>query len=74
MPGGTVHVDLDTVSYGYEIGELEIIVQKDIEIPKAEQKLKDTAAELGDLLLFTVHVDSTNPLEAEKRDFDSEDT
>ena len=49
MPGGTVHVDLDTVSYGYEIGELEIIVQKDIEIPKAEQKLRDTAAELGDL-------------------------
>lgn len=42
-----VIVDLDSACFGYSIGEIEIIVNSEEEIPNAEKKLETLAKKLG---------------------------
>ncbi|KAK3726773.1 hypothetical protein QZH41_010422 [Actinostola sp. cb2023] len=42
-----VSVDLDVASFGYSVGEIEIVVESEEEIPDAEAKLENLAKKLG---------------------------
>ncbi|MFN0065269.1 MAG: CYTH domain-containing protein [Chlamydiales bacterium] len=42
-----VTVDLDLTDFGHEVGEIEILVEKESEVPKAEKKLDSMLAQFG---------------------------
>lgn len=44
---GDVTVDLDIASFGYELGEIEIVVDDEEEVPNAKAKLETMAKKLG---------------------------
>ncbi|XP_006006386.1 thiamine-triphosphatase [Latimeria chalumnae] len=46
MPGG-IHIDLDRANFGYQVGEIEVMVDNVEKIPEAVRKINSVAEKLG---------------------------
>lgn len=46
MPNGVL-IDLDQASFGYQVGELEVVVAKEKDIELAKENIQKTARLLG---------------------------